>query len=574
VTEADEVAARVARTELVGAPRAVLVDGEALGDGTAAGVEVRRLLAALGLPVIAIRSEAPTPPVPAGSVAVLGRHHRPVPDCHAWYVGAGATPAGMHPTAGQGPQTAARVLALLGTSLAQERAGAAFRAAGAGQPLPWRASYDAAGILEGITRAVGGLAPPPVAPGVPPGGVGAPDGRERERLLRQAAAALERCCTPGGAIVAAPPPVAGVGPDYGFVWQRDAAAAALALHAIVRSGPPDLRPGAGRRLRAYVSFTTALGPALRRRGGLGTSRCTTDGRGVGGYGDPQPDGPAATALALLTVVPDPGAALRAARPYLDYLLLGPQPGFDLWELTVGTTFHAGNLGRRALRRAGLTAAAAGRPEPAFGRAAEAEALRLLSFAAADGPGLVHALAPRPAWFAATSRLDMSAVGSALLAHDVTDDVLGVDDPRVVATGELLERHSLARWPVNAAWRRGGGCGGGVGRFPEDCNDGVGSTGGSPWPVTTLWAAQHHLRRAQRRAHLGEVDLGREADEVQHALGLLSFVTTHSGGGDLGEQIDGVTGRPRGARGLAWSCAELIVTLLALEPLLRRPAARG
>jgi hypothetical protein len=128
------------------------------------------------------------------------------------------------------------------------------------------------------------------------------------------------------------------------------------------------------------------------------------------------------------------------------------------------------------------------------------------------------------------------------------DLLGATEASADAGSTLaqLELAFVDRWPINLAWRAAGRLGHGLGRFPEDCNDGIGSTGGHPWPVTTLWAAQWHLLRGHR-------DVG---------MGYLDFVLAH--GGAAHEQIDGVTGEGRGAPGLVWSAAELITTLLLTD----------
>lgn len=328
---------------------------------------------------------------------------------------------------------------------------------------------------------------------------------DRDRLLDGALTALERCCAPSGAIAAAPPARSPAEPDYGFFWQRDGAAAAFALLGLVRRGPPGLRARAERRLAAYVSFVTALG----RGGSLSASRHSLAGEPVGGYGDPQHDGPAATALLLLEVAP------AAARPYLEHLRACDGVGFDLWELVRGRSSHAAHLRERAL----------GLPHPA-------------------GSGR-HVDDPEPAWFDAVSGLDVSGVGCRLLG--ASGPVAGG------ATLAALERAFADRWPVNLAWRASGRLGRGLGRFPEDGNDGLGTTGGNPWPVATLWAAQWHLLA-------GDTDLGQ---------GYLDFVLAH--GGARHEQIDGVTGEGRGAAGLAWSAAELAVTLLLLPSAIPGPA---
>jgi GH15 family glucan-1,4-alpha-glucosidase len=351
-----------------------------------------------------------------------------------------------------------------------------------------------------------------------------------EPLLRNAFAAIEACCAPNGAIAAAPP--AGPGqPDYWFFWQRDAAAAAVALHALSDSGPADLRTRAGALCRGYLAFVDQIG----RSGAVAAGRTTMGGVPVGGYGDPQHDGPAATVLAVLTLDP---SALEVARPFLEHLLLpGRRLGFDLWELIKGRSFHAANLRRRAL---GLAQAVATDVDEALARRCRVTDERP-AFVDPAG-GWRHVLDPDPAWFKQTTRLDSSVLGSALLAFDGGGEI---DHPCLTQTVRRLEEHYATKWPVNLAWRRGGNAGAGIGRFPEDANDGFDSTGGNPWPVATLWMAQYHGHRGNRVL----------------AEGYLQFVTTHVDPGGIREQIDAVTGAPRGARGLVWAYAELVVALL-------------
>ena len=562
-----DLAGEVARIDLLGGPQAILVDPEAIGaDGTPVGNQVRRLLTALGLEVVPIGAHKLM--LTGITVAIFGRSHPLVTGCYAWYVGQGAGPRWMHPTAGDGPRTAVAILSFLGTGFAQERAGAAFRAAGAGRRLPRSSPYDAAAILGGITEAVAPRSA--VSRGAP---VSSPpiDEWTRRQLLRQAFVALDRCCAANGAIAAAPPMAQRQGPDYWFFWQRDAAHAAFALQSLAILGPDgDVRGGARTRLDGYVAFIAELGPALARHpAGIAAGRCTMAGTPVGGYGDPQHDGPAATALAVLSVVENPRSALAVAKPFLDHLLtLEPHhAGFDLWELTVGTSFHAVNLARRALRRAAdVGTVAEDADATSYRAAAERLAFQLNAFRDPGLGGLVHTQGPQPPWFGATTRLDMSVIGSTLLGYDVTDDVLNVDDRDMAATMRRLEDHFATRWGVNAAWQLAGRVGGGIGRFPEDCNDGIGSTRGSPWPVTTLWAAQYHLRRAQRCAHLASTDPAYQDREIANGLAYLDFVLAHVDVTAISEQIDGVTGRARGASSLAWAHAELVTTLLARATL--------
>ncbi len=498
-----------------GEPLTVLIDEAAIG-GSAL---VRLLLHATGLQVLVLGAHLLTLPAPA--VGIFGDEYPVVPDCHAWYVGTGTPPSWMQKTSGRGAATTVAILRLLGTALVQEQAAVAFRAAGARTPVPTGLALDP-GILRGIDRAV---APLNLKGSACPSATLDP-----EFLLRKAFSAIQACCEPNGAIAAAPR--AGPGePDYWFFWQRDGAATAVALHALSVSGPADLRGRAATLCQGYLAFVEQMG----RAGEPAAGRVTMGGEPVHGYGDPQHDGPAATVLAVLTLDP---SALEIARPFIEHLLLpGPRRGYDLWELVQGRSFHAANLRRRALHRAAQVAKGM---DDALARRCHRPDERA-EFADPAG-GWRHVLDPEPSWFRATSGLDVSVVGSAMLA--LADDEPD-NDPRLGETAQRLEAHYAGRWPVNVAWRQAGNSGGGVGRFPEDANDGYGSTGGHPWPIATLWMAQHHFRR-------GEWDLGE---------GYLRFVVTHVDAVAISEQIDAITGAPRGARGLAWAHAELIIALL-------------
>ena len=449
---------------LVGAPERVLADSDALDD------RVEQQITRLGLPVVRVDEHILT--LGAASVAVFGRDHAFVPGCTAWYVGAGACPSWMRPTDGRGAASAHHVLATLASALEQERAGVAFRAASAGTARPNQEAFDP-GLLEGVSRAVAPILPP------------------TELLLRQSLDAIERCCASSGAIIAAPRGAAGE-PDYGFTWQRDAAAAGFALHALAERGPTDLQARAARRLESYVDFLRRL------TGDLSASRRAVGGQEVGGYGDAQHDGPAATALLLQAVAPDLAAL------FVDHLVrIGERPGYDLWELSRGHHFHAAHLRRRALIRAGISCPPL--PEPP---------------------------------------LDAGAIGSTVLGGARDPDDLTLTSPVADRLLDLAQR-----WPVNTRWRLHHAHGAGIGRFPQDANDGLRSTGGGPWPVCTLWLAQHYRARGLHAA----------------SAGLLAFTLAHVDPTGISEQIHPDTGQPRGARGLVWAHAELVTTLLQTDP---------
>jgi GH15 family glucan-1,4-alpha-glucosidase len=448
--------------------------------------------------------------------------------------------------------------------MVQTRAGAAFRAAGAGLAVPAEAPFDPA-ILEGIADAVAVHT-----------GHGSRFtrrvvelldlGRDTDRLVETAFQPLRALQAPSGAIAAAPPPDEPDAPNYWFFWQRDAAQVVIAL-ADLAAESGTLQGAARTMLDAYIGFVRRLprqpgiGPA-----DLGISRFSMEGEPIRSYGNPQNDGPAQAVLAVVAALGVGDPAYEVCRPYLDYLAscaLGP--GFDPWEFAVGDIFFDFNLARRALRLGARLAKACDDASGArryTGRADEIERELEMFFDPAEGYIRAGRRFLQPL-LRGISHLDISVVGSVLTAYDVRDPVLNVDHPLVSGTMKALERVSAERWPVNVAWQRAGRAGMGIARFPEDTNDGIGATGGNPWTFVTLWAAQFYLRSIQRLEFLGASDRGgaRRAELLERADGYLQFVLAHLSPSALTEQIDGHTGEPRGARQLAWAQAALIQTLL-------------
>ena len=94
------------------------------------------------------------------------------------------------------------------------------------------------------------------------------------------------------------------------------------------------------------------------------------------------------------------------------------------------------------------------------------------------------------------------------------------------------------------------------------------------PPGGLWAAQYSLRLVQRRdtRSVGTNHSERTA-LPDRADGYLRFVLEHGRPEALTEQIDGETGKPRGAKALAWAQAALIDTLLLRREVRRMPPAR-
>jgi hypothetical protein len=489
------------------------------------------------------------------------------PHAYAWYVGAGDVTPPFHATGFLGSEAANEILGLFGTALLQERAGIAFRAAGSGKPIPAEASFNS-GILDGIARTVQAhpqrvnhlkqVAAQPLDL----------DGRTAD-LIASALAPILESQAPSGAVAAAPPPAGPDAPNYWFFWQRDAGNVVVPLSSLLKHpGYAHLHDPVQGFIDRYIDFVERLphgnGMTIEH---LGVSRFDMHGNPIESYGNPQKDGPSHTILAVLAALGESARAHAICTPYLEYLrdhINGPT--FDPWEFAVGNIFNDDNLARRALRSGAALARSQGEDTVAEGYDAKADDIER-TLAAFQRPEHRYISGGRDflqPWMGAISGLDSDVVGSVLDAYDVTDTVLNVDDPRIGQTMEALEKVFADRWPVNIAWRETGRRGMGIGRFPEDTNDGKGSTGGNPWTFATLWAAEYYLRLIQRHTYLGTLDPSKRADLLAKADGYLTFVLEHGSPDSLTEQIDGQTGKPRGAKQLAWAQAELINVLLIRE----------
>jgi hypothetical protein len=464
-----------------------------------------------------------------------------------------------------GPAETEEVLGLFGTALVQEQASVASHALSQGERPPAAVPFDQT-IMSGIGRILGARRGVPYVVHAPYETETVNQRAEWERDPAAFMAAvyepLPRVFARNGAIAAAPPAESAAEPDYWYFWQRDAAQIALAAHRYANFVvDPEVQSDIGEHLSRYLGFVKNLPEAIVAGGGdLGVSRCRMDGEPILTYGNPQHDGPALTALAVMAIEPDKAKALETARPYLEYLTALPldAKSFDPWEFAAGEIFNAKNLGRRALRRASLIATELDPELAETYHAKERTMQRYLeqfndrSYTSAGRDYLLP-------WFDHTSGLDVNVVGSILPGYDVTDHFMAVDDPRMVRTMDALGKAFEAKgWPVNAAWRQTHKHGLGLGRFPEDANDGIGATGGNPWVFATLWAAQYYLRRQQLSEYLGEPA---NPAWLEKADGYLDFVLAHVPKDAVTEQINGFDGKPSGAKQLAWARAELLNTLV-------------
>ena len=530
--------------------------------------------------------------VPSHECLLFLAEHVPVPaGSHAFYVGTGAPPAGAVASRVPGPGGTGVLLALYGTALIQEKAGLAFRAASRGQAPPASAPFDA-DLLQGLIKSYG---QPPAGEAAPVMARPAPDldGHLLRALAGQVWAKVQANILPNGAIVASPAKGEQPGePNYWFVWQRDAGHTLMSLIDWSRRSPFGLPTAPMQEaIKRYLGFLTRT----QSYGNLGVSRYAVDGRPVIGYGNPQLDGPALSVLAMAQL-PDPQPVYPQMRAYLKYLLTpeGQGPCYDAWEFVYGRILNALLLKRKAFRAGARLASLLGEPDDM--RRYQEEAARLEAeieaFIDPQRGYLVSSRESADPWFEAISRLDAATLGAILTAWDASDDFLNLTHPAVMGTITALEDAFVPLYAVNRAWLAAGNTGLGWGRFPEDANNGVGSTGGNPWPLVTLWAAQYCYRLAEKLATGGPLLLtdqrqagyfnriaGREIARVGEQVGgqatlttllpalrrcgdaYLQWVLAHQPpDGSMTEQVNRDTGQPQGARNLTWALSELLNTL--------------
>ncbi len=524
------------------------------------------------LSVVSSMSEVPTS---KPAIATLSYPYL-LPDniLAGFYVGEGEPPQGMYQTRKTGADGADEVYDLLAAAAGQDKAGAAFRAAGKKQPIPTSYPYDR-NVLSGISITLAPMTPERVTQVVRQHEDQVRDfeaGRSNE-LLKRAIGPILKAFAENGAIAAAPEYAHNRG--YWFRWLRDEGQIAIAAknYAEATDDPESksfLNENLGRNMEFIRDF--AKREDIQKKKLLGVSRCEMDGTPIESYGNPQNDGPAHSALNVMhNLKENHEAAYEITKPYIDFFTTEEGTGltFDPWEYAVGDIFNPLNLGRRVLKRGSDLARKNGdtHTESFYKIKAAALEIQLEKFYDKKKGYIVAGKDFVNPWISETKNLDISIIGSILTAYDVTDNFMNVEDERVMKTMLALENEFADRWPVNIAWKQAGNEGMGMGRRPEDTNDGIGSTGGNPWTFATLWASQYYLRLIQRYEYLATKGDVREYDRealMKKAEGYLKFTLAHLPVDNLTEQIDGQTGKPRGADELAWAHAELINTLLMLN----------
>jgi glucoamylase len=153
----------------------------------------------------------------------------------------------------------------------------------------------------------------------------------------------------------------------------------------------------------------------------------------------------------------------------------------------------------------------------------------------------------------TQSLDIAVV---LAAIETFDGQFQMPPTPVVATLRGLIQEFQARYPINQESKSNPALGHALGRYPEDLYDGAGFSGGNPWFLSTLAAAELYCDLAKIGAYSRSIALTLALPQFNRVLRHLNK------SGDMNEQFNRGSGYEQGARHLTWSYAAYITAYRA------------
>ena len=415
--------------------------------------------------------------------------------------------------------------------------------------------------------------------------------------------------TPYGVVIASP---SRESPDYYYQWTRDSAIVINGLLSVPYLESISDNFDLTNTVLQYLNNSVALQRLDNRSGrfaadddyrGVAEPKYNVDGTVFNGnWGRPQNDGPALRVIAALNFVSrsdsaqeDMWSEVDEEHPYvfqnitgileelvyydLKFIVMNHENEcYDLWEECSSRHFFTAQMQLYALQLA----------IPVWLRQPSAplnDGKLLSQMISARDALLKFVLGPQKPCHG-RSGLDIATVLASLLSHPYNTTAVmpfDVDDTRVLATLHGLITEMKQIYPINKRYPHGGVA---LGRYPEDIYDGVRTSEGNPWFISTI-AAGHLMYKLAEKYATGQNDivihesinpfwglvidgyLG-QYDEVHIPYNSASFNATLANifkygdtflevvrvhmddKGSMSEQFNKYTGFMEGARDLTWS----------------------
>ncbi|MBW0525277.1 hypothetical protein O181_064992 [Austropuccinia psidii MF-1] len=362
-------------------------------------------------------------------------------------------------------------------------------------------------------------------------------------------------------------------PDYFYSWTRDTA---IVLKEIVYRYSETNDSNLLQIIKNSISSTQLIQKnSLHAPGNLGEPKYYVNGSAFNGpWGRPQRDGPALRATVYMNFAK---AYLKSggqeAQNYVNQILYDgiwqsrsvikadleyisntwKENSFDLWEEVNGIHFFTLSVIQRALK----DGAEFSHNLKDFGAANwyQKQAQEIddqLKLFWDKKAGYLKTTIKSLDSHGKTSGLDVGTILACLHAGNSASSEFGLGSPKMVQTFQAILKSMAALYPLNSRYAHLNAKA--TGRYPEDIYDGVGTSIGNPWFLTTLAMSEFIYRslNLNNKLNISENDSTKILDRKLADQFLIIIKSVANRNGSLHEQMDRVTGFGKGARDLTWS----------------------
>jgi glucoamylase len=420
--------------------------------------------------------------------------------------------------------------------------------------------------------------------------------------------------TQPGVVVASP---SKSDPDYWFHWVRDAALSMdIVLTNYKKAEDLEVQKSLENLLINYIDFSkrnqVTSNPTGQKEDStfrlLGEPKFNVDGSAFeGNWGRPQFDSPALRVITLVKLAkfwiergrkadvlkllyqPELPAKSVIKRDLECLYYHAMEPGFDLWEESLGEHFYTHVVQRRALLDGADLADALGDPGAAneYRRIANKVEQRLRDYWSEDKKIIRVTLNPSGGAMYKKSEIDAAVVLGILHGYK-NDNFMPFSDSQVLSTVHQTELAFQAIYPINKISENLGTA---IGRYPEDKYDGASTDKlGNPWFLITAGFGEFYYRLAKELKEKKSISINSNNFEFYQSLKIpniqqgrvlrlpnpqfsqaisrihergdsyLSRVKYHSPDGRLPEQFNRDNGFKQSAADLTWSYAALLTAV--------------